>query len=133
MYEIKVPGTRYTVALINVKGQWMIQIKLDDIVEADVLVKDISERGIRENIKSVVSEVNLYVNDFMLDQLTKEITEQAQILFREVEATVVRETHKTHTEMSAVEETIIQIVKRIEVIEERIRRLENALAQQETP
>ncbi|MFW9852664.1 MAG: hypothetical protein ACFFDS_06965 [Candidatus Thorarchaeota archaeon] len=132
MYETKVPGTRYTVALVNVKGQWMIQIKLDDVVEADVLVKDISERGIRENIKSVVSEVNLYVNDFMLDQLTKEITEQAQILFREVEATVVRETHKTHTEMSAVEETIIQIVKRIEVIEERIRRLENALAQRET-
>jgi hypothetical protein len=131
MYETKVPGTRYTVALINVKGQWMIQIKLDDVVEADVLVKDISERGIRENIKSVVSEVNLYVNDFMLDKITKEITEQAQILFREVEATVVRETYKTQTEMSAVEETIIQIVKRIEVLEERIRRLENALAQRE--
>lgn len=131
MYETKVPGTRYTVSLINVKGQWMIQIKLDDVVEADVLVKDISERGIRENIKSVVSEVNLYVNDFMLDQITKEITEQAQILFREVEATVVRETYKTQTEMSAVEETIIQIVKRIEVLEERIRRLENALAQRE--
>ena len=131
MYETKVPGTRYAIALINVKGQWMIQIKLDDIVEAEVLVKDISERGIREYIKSVVSEVNLYINDFMLDQITKEITEQAQILFREVEATAIRETQKTHTEMSAVEETIIQIVKRIETMEERIRRLESALAQKE--
>ena len=56
MYETKVPGTRYTVELINVKGQWMIQIKLVDVVEASVVVKDISERGIRENIKSVVSE-----------------------------------------------------------------------------
>jgi hypothetical protein len=125
MYETKVPGTRYTVSLINVKGQWMIQIKLVDIVEAEVNVKDISERGIRENIKSVVSEVNLYVNDFMLDQITKEITEQAQILFKEVVATASRESYQ---EMTAVEETIIQMVKRIEALELRIQKLEGMLS-----
>ena len=125
MYETKVPGTRYTVSLINVKGQWMIQIKLVDVVEAEVNVKDISERGIRENIKSVVSEVNLYINDFMLDQITKDITEQAQILFKEVVATASRESYQ---EMTAVEETIIQMVKRIEALEQRIQRLESMLS-----
>ncbi|MHA1955157.1 MAG: hypothetical protein ACXAAM_01260 [Candidatus Heimdallarchaeaceae archaeon] len=130
MYETKVPGTRYTVELINVKGQWMIQIKLVDVVEASVVVKDISERGIRENIKSVVSEVNLYINDFMLDQITKKITEQAQILFKEVVATASRESHE---EMTAVEETIIQMVKRIEALEQRIQRLESLLSGGESP
>ena len=125
MYETKVPGTRYTVSLINIKGQWMIQIKLVDVVEAEVNVKDISERGIRENIKTVVSEVNLYINDFMLDQITKDITEQAQILFKEVVATASRESYQ---EMTAVEETIIQMVKRIEALEQRIQRLESMLS-----
>ena len=74
MYETKVPGTRYSVALVNVKGEWKIQIKLDGIVEAETLVKDLSERGILDNIRTVVSEVNLYINDFLIDQITKEIT-----------------------------------------------------------
>ncbi|MCE7742569.1 MAG: hypothetical protein GOP50_08930 [Candidatus Heimdallarchaeota archaeon] len=125
MYETKIPGTRYSIALMNVKGQWMLQIKLDNIIEADVGVKDLSERGIHENIKTVVSEVNLYLNDFMLDQITKEITEQANILFKEVSATAAVSTqHSTQTTMSAVEETLIQIVKRMESLEERIKRLE---------
>ncbi len=74
MYETKVPGTRYTVALVNEKGQWYIQIKLDDLVESAVPVKDLSERGILENIRTVVSDVNLFINDFLIDQITKEIT-----------------------------------------------------------
>ena len=124
MYETKIPGTRYSIALMNVKGQWMIQIKLDGIVEADTLVKDISERGIFENIKHVVSEVNLYLNDFMLDQITKEITQQASILLKEVVAVATRE---KQTNMSALEETIVDIMERLQILEERIKRLENKL------
>jgi len=126
MYDTKIPGTRYSISLVNVKGQWMLQIKLDEIVEAEVGVKDLSERGIFENIKSVVSEVNLYLNDFMLDQITKEITEQANILFKEVSATAATTKQIAQTSMSAVEETLIQIVKRIEVLEQRIKRLEES-------
>lgn len=125
MYDTKIPGTRYSISLVNVKGQWMLQIKLDEIVEAEVGVKDLSERGIHENIKTIVSEVNLYLNDFMLDQITKDITQQANILFKEVSATAAVATKQTtQTTMSAVEETLIQIVKRIEGLEERIKRLE---------
>ena len=46
---------------------------------------------------------------------------------KEVEATVSRATHEVSTDMSAVEETLIQIVKRIETIEARIQRIENTL------
>ncbi|MHA1707972.1 MAG: hypothetical protein ACTSYV_02640 [Candidatus Heimdallarchaeaceae archaeon] len=127
MYETKVPGTRYTVALVNEKGQWYIQIKLDDVVESAVPVKDLSERGILENIRTVVSDVNLFINDFLIDQITKKITNEAQILLTEVAATASKATVQTQTEISAVEETIIQIVKRIETVEERIERLEQAL------
>ncbi|MHA1345066.1 MAG: hypothetical protein ACTSO3_01570, partial [Candidatus Heimdallarchaeaceae archaeon] len=91
MYETKIPGTRYSIALMNIKGQWMIQIKLDGLIEAETLVKDVSERGIFENIKTVVSEVNLYLNEFMLNQITKNITEQASILLKEVVATASRD------------------------------------------
>lgn len=121
MYETKIPGTRYSIALMNVKGQWMIQIKLDGIVEAETLVKDVSERGIFENIKTVVSEVNLYLNEFMLDQITKEITEQASILLKEVVAVASRE---KQTEVTALEETIISIMERLQILEERVKRLE---------
>ena len=129
MYETKIPGTRYSLALVNVKGQWYIQIKLDGIIESDVIVKDLSDNGILDNIKTVVSDVNLYLNDFMVEQIVKEITEEANILFKEVQATASRkDTHPS--EMSAVEETLIQIVKRIEILEDRIQRLESTLAHQ---
>ena len=121
MYETKIPGTRYSIALMNIKGQWYIQIKLDGLVEADTLVKDVSERGIFENIKTVVSEVNLYLNEFMLDQITKDITQQASILLTEVVATATRE---KVTEVSALEETIISIMERLQILEERVKRLE---------
>ncbi len=121
MYETKIPGTRYSIALMNDKGQWMIQIKLDGLVEAETLVKDVSERGIFDNIKSVVSEVNLYLNEFLLDQITKNITEQASILLKEVVATASRD---KQTEVSALEETIISIMERLQILEERVKRLE---------
>ncbi len=128
MYESKIPGTRYNIALANVKGQWYIQIKLDGIIEADSVVKELTELSILENIKAVVSEVNLYLNDFIIDQITKAITEEAQILLKEVAATAATVSHQTaSSEMSAVEETLIQIVRRIETLEERIQRLENRL------
>lgn len=127
MYETKIPGTRYSIALMNIKGQWMIQIKLDGLIEAEALVKDVSERGIFDNIKTVVSEVNLYLNEFMLDQITKNITEQASILLKEVVATASRE---KQTEVSALEETIISIMERLQILEERVKRLETNLEHQ---
>jgi hypothetical protein len=128
MYETKIPGTKYTIALVNIKGQWMMQIKLFDNIEAENPVKDISEHGIRGNVKSLINEVNLIINDFLIEQIIKDITEQAHILFREVEATVTRETKQSvQTEMSAVEETLIQIVKKMESLEKRIKRIEDIL------
>ncbi|MCG3223021.1 MAG: hypothetical protein H7647_01040 [Candidatus Heimdallarchaeota archaeon] len=127
MYETKIPGTRYSIALMNDKGQWMIQIKLDGLVEAETLVKDVSERGIFDNIKSVVSEVNLYLNEFLLDQITKNITEQASILLKEVVATASRD---KQTEVSAIEETIVSIMERLQILEERVKRLETNLDHQ---
>jgi len=124
MYETKIPGTRYSIALMNNKGQWMIQIKLDGLVEAETLVKDVSERGIFDNIKSVVAEVNLYLNEFLLNQITKNITEQASILLKEVVATASRD---KQTEMSALEETIVSIMERLQILEERVKRLETNL------
>lgn len=124
MYETKIPGTRYSIALMNDKGQWMIQIKLDGLIEAETLVKDVSERGIFDNIKSVVSEVNLYLNEFLLDQITKNITEQASILLKEVIATASRD---KQTEVSALEETIVSIMERLQILEERVKRLETNL------
>ena len=127
MYETKIPGTRYSIALMNDKGQWMIQIKLDGLVEAETLVKDVSERGIFDNIKSVVAEVNLYLNEFLLDQITKNITEQASILLKEVVATASRD---KQTEVSALEETIISMMERLQILEERVKRLETNLDHQ---
>lgn len=127
MYETKIPGTRYSIALMNDKGQWMIQIKLDGLVEAETLVKDVSKRGIFDNIKSVVAEVNLYLNEFLLDQITKNITEQASILLKEVVATASRD---KQTEVSALEETIISMMERLQILEERVKRLETNLDHQ---
>ena len=127
MYETKIPGTRYSIALMNDKGQWMIQIKLDGLVEAETHVRDVSERGIFDNIKSVVSEVNLYLNEFLLDQITKNITEQASILLKEVVATASRD---KQTEVSALEETIISMMERLQILEERVKRLETNLDHQ---
>lgn len=128
MYETKVPGTRYSVALANVKGQWMIQIKLDGIVESEIVLKELSERGILENVRSIVKDVNLYLNDFMIDQISKEITVQAQMYLQDKGSPAQEE---TYSEMSAIEETLIGIVKRIEQLEDRVKKLELTRALQE--
>ena len=128
MYEAKIPGTRYVCALTNVKGQWMIQIKLDDVVEGEAVVKEVSERGMRDNIKSVLSEVNMYLNDFMVDQITRDITTQAQILFRDVSAT---ESQTTLTNVSAIDNSMEDVLERIKMLEERIKRIEFILEHRE--
>jgi len=126
-YETKIPGTRYVCALANVKGQWMIQIKLDNVVEAEKVVKDISERAIRDNIRSALTEVNMYLNEFILEQITKEITNQARLLFQEVSVTTAK---TTKTEVSEIEKKIEDILERLKVLEERLQRLENLVSHQ---
>ena len=134
MYETKIPGTRYSIALENVKGQWMIQIKLDGIIESDVVVKELSEISILNNIRSAVKAVNLYINDFMVDQIAKELTEQANILFREVQASASAAAAPARgppsPDMSAIEQTLIGIVKRLETLEERVKKIESTFIQQ---
>lgn len=135
MYETKIPGTRYSIALENVKGQWMIQIKLDGIIESDVVVKELSDMAILNNIRSVVKAVNLYINDFMVDQIAKELTEQANILFREVQASAAAPASAPvrgppSPDISAIEQTLIGIVKRLETLEERVKKIESTFIQQ---
>ncbi|MHA1686883.1 MAG: hypothetical protein ACTSYD_10855 [Candidatus Heimdallarchaeaceae archaeon] len=127
-YETKIPGTRYVCALANIKGQWMIQIKLDDVVEAERVVKDLSERAIRDNIQGALAEVNMYLNNFMLDQITKEITAQAKLLFQEVAATAAK---TTQSEMSEIEQQLEQIFNKLDLLEERVTRLERLLEHRE--
>jgi len=125
MYETKIPGTRYVCALTSIKGQWMIQMKLSGNVEAQTLVKDLSERGIRDNIRTVTSEVNLVINDFLIEQIVKDIATQAEILLKEISATA------SHTpiqqNVSEFEDVITQIKGRLDLLEERIKRIESAL------
>ncbi len=133
MYETKIPGTRYSIALENVKGQWMIQIKLDGIIESDIVVKELSDMAILNNIRYVVKAVNLYINDFMVDQIAKELTEQANILFREVPGSAPASAPAGSApapEMSAIEQTLIGIVKRLEALEERVKKIESTFIQQ---
>ena len=133
MYETKIPGTRYSIALENVKGQWMIQIKLDGIIESDIVLKELSDMGILNNIRYVVKAVNLYINDFMVDQIAKELTEQANILFREVPTSATATATVQNApppEMSAIEQTLIGIVKRLETLEDRVKKIESTFIQQ---
>ncbi|MHA1482147.1 MAG: hypothetical protein ACTSQA_01760, partial [Candidatus Heimdallarchaeaceae archaeon] len=67
------------------------------------------------------------LNEFLLDQITKNITEQASILLKEVVATASRE---KQTEVSALEETIISMMERLQILEERVKRLETNLDHQ---
>ena len=137
MYETKVPGTRYSIALSNVKGQWMIQIKLDGIVESEIVVKELSEMAILNNIRSVVKAVNLFINDFMVDQIAKELTEQANILFREVPGSAPAPAQASaparsgpSPELAAIEQTLIAIVKRLETLEDRVKQIESTFIKQ---
>lgn len=123
MYETKIPGTRYICALASIKGQWLIQIKLDNIVEAQAVVKDLSERGIRDNINTVLSEVSLYLNDFIVEQITKDITNQARILLQEVEATSSAKQGE-NSSSNDFSEKFEKIMERIELLEQRVNRLE---------
>lgn len=130
MYETKIPGTRYVCTLANVKGQWLIQIKLDDDVEAQVVVKDLNERGIRDNIITVLSEVNLYLNEFIIDQITTNITKQAHILLQEMQFASTSKEIETSAVSTDYDSKLDTIITRIETLEQRLERLEQLFGHQ---
>lgn len=106
----------------------MIQIKLDDVVEAERVVKDLSERSIRDNIQSSLAEVNMYLNNFMLEQITKDITTQAKLLFQEAAVAAAK---PAEPDMSEIEQQLESIIKKLELLEERVTRLEQMIAHRE--
>ncbi|MHA1302415.1 MAG: hypothetical protein ACTSQE_10460 [Candidatus Heimdallarchaeaceae archaeon] len=124
-YETKIPSTRYVCALANVKGQWMIQMRLGGIVEAQTVVKDLSERGIRDNVRTVLSEVDLYIGDFLVEQIVKDLVNQAKILLQETVTT--SESVGSKVELSALESSLEEIKTRLITLEERVQRLESVL------
>ncbi len=124
-YETKIPSTRYVCALANVKGQWKIQMRLADTVEAEVVVKDLSEKGIRDNVRSVLSDVDLNLSDFLVEQIVKDIVEQAKILIHESAATAT--VQPTNVEISSLEKAIDEIKSKLSLLEERINRIESVL------
>jgi len=123
-YETKIPTTRYVCALANVQGQWMVQLRLGDTVEAQTVVKDLSERGIRDNIRTVMSEVDLYLGDFLVDQIVKDIVHQARILIQETSST---SSPVQDSGLSEVEQVLEQIKNKLSTLEERIKRLESVI------
>jgi hypothetical protein len=113
MYIAKIPGTRYECVLVNDHGLWKLQLTLSGHVEAETNVTNLSERTIHSLVGSLLASVQLNVNEFIHQQITKALVTQIGPLLADQEVSSGRKANDQST-----------ISKEIETLKERIAKLE---------
>ncbi|MCG3219154.1 MAG: hypothetical protein KAR35_09125 [Candidatus Heimdallarchaeota archaeon] len=119
MYIAKIPGTRYECVLVNDHGLWKLQLTLTGHVEAETNVTNLSERTIHSLIGSLLASVQLNVNEFIHQQITKALVTQIGPLITDQEVTGGQT-----NDQSTVSKEIESLKERIAKLEARVKKLE---------
>ena len=127
MYTVKIPGSRYVLALDNVEGEWILKILLDNNVEARGIIPNINKRNLHAKIAPLLKEVNIQLSPVQIDIMHKELTHQAGDIFGDSNET----SHKSSVDLTAInnkiqslETTIGNLEKKIDGLIDRLSRLE---------
>lgn len=120
MYIAKIPGTRYECILINDHGLWKLQLTLSGHVEAETNVTNLSERTIHSLIGSLLASVQLNVNEFIHQQITKSLVTQIGPLLADQEVSGSGAT----SDQSSINSEIEALKARIAKLEARVKKLE---------
>ncbi|MCE7735421.1 MAG: hypothetical protein GPJ54_11125 [Candidatus Heimdallarchaeota archaeon] len=134
MYTAKIAGSRYITTLEQEMGKWLLRIKLDDVVEAELALPYLTKRSIHKGLGEIFNKVNVVVNSFQYELIHKELLEQVDHLLSTNEteggstATNVQNTRDPIVEN--LESKIASLEKTLDLVNDRLERLEELIQNQ---
>ena len=123
-YEAKIPGTRYICYLERDQDQWFLRLKLMGHLEAEIPLPHLTKRNISEGVGSLLAQTNQEVNEFIKNNITKELTRQLGPLLN---SEGLKE--KQIKSGEEVGDVITAIINKLEALEERVEKLEKKLSE----
>jgi len=131
MYIAKIPGTKYITSLESQGGQWFLRLKLDDVVEAEEDIDQLSKRAIHSNLEKLFKQVGLQVNNFQVDLIHKELVAQiSHLLLQEQHQTTKPQpvdgetSNKQDPRVDTLLNRIAELEKMVKTLSDRVERME---------
>ena len=82
-YSVKIMGTKYNCELIFENNVWYLRLMLNGSIEDQIIVKEISRRGIENSIIQLLDRINIEINDIQQKRIISDLTKQAFHLFNQ--------------------------------------------------
>lgn len=125
LYNAKVQGSRYICVLETESNQWYFRLKLDDVSEAEIPVTQMTDHGIKENIKDLFKMVQFQIHDFQLKLIQTTILNQIRhLMTNKKKGSSVTAGDNSDPLTSDLITKIDKIQKTLESFEARLERLE---------
>lgn len=134
MYTAKIAGSRYIVLLDQELGKWILRIKLDDVVEGELVLPYLTKRSIHKSLGEIFDQVSVVVNSFQYELIHKELLEQVEHLLSTAETestspTTSPQNMKDPT-IDLLESKIASLEKTLDLVNDRLGRLEELIQNQ---
>ena len=128
MFSVKIPGSRYLLAMETVRGEWTLKILLDNNTEAEGKISAMNKRAIHSQMEALLKEVKIQVSPVQIDLMHKDLTTQAAHLLQEGggEGTVDKGNDLTgvNTKIKEILESFSKLEDKIDAMNDRLERLE---------
>lgn len=134
MYTAKIAGSRYITSLEQEMGKWFLRIKLDDIVEGELVLPYLTKRSIHKGLGDIFDKVSVVVNSFQYELIHKELLEQVDHLLSTADtqdtASAPSVQDMKDPTVEKLESKIASLEKTLDLVNDRLARLEELMQNQ---
>jgi hypothetical protein len=107
-YQVKVPGTKFTLELVPYEEQWFLQLVIDENVEEELPMTKLTKTHLETSIEEIT------LNPLQLKNINEEMMEQAQFVIFDDSGTT-QETQDNLSDWRAPARTAASVQKRTPV------------------
>ncbi|MHA2091280.1 MAG: hypothetical protein ACW98K_10505, partial [Candidatus Kariarchaeaceae archaeon] len=79
-YQVKVPGTKFTLELVPYEEQWFLQLVIDENVEEELPMTKLTKTHLETSIEEITRIAGFPLNPLQLKNINEEMMEQAQFV-----------------------------------------------------
>ncbi len=130
MYSAKILGTKYAASIEQDHGQWYVRIKLNDNVEAQQVLPQMTQGAIEKKLNAVLRDVNVILNELQFNMLVSNLIKQFPHLMEDDirhSSTSSGQSGAEANKIHELEEMLKKLQQTIDTLSSRIERLEKLL------
>jgi hypothetical protein len=113
-YQVKVPGTKFTLELVPYEEQWFLQLVIDENVEEELPMTKLTKTHLETSIEEITRIAGFPLNPLQLKNINEEMMEQAQFVIFDDSGTT-QETQDNLSDWRAPARTAASVQKRTPV------------------